>query len=83
MRRRLAGAGGEGQEHAALALENRLHRAIDRDLLVVARRFSGEVVVGREEPILYFIGNVFGLFESRPDASLPYALFLVVLLRAQ
>src|SRR5437867_6197774 len=42
----LAGAGGQRQEDTALALQNGLHGAVDRDLLIVAGRFAGKMVIG-------------------------------------
>ena len=41
----LAGAGGHDEQDAVLAARNGLDRAVDGDLLVVARRFAGAVVV--------------------------------------
>ena len=47
----LAGAGRHREQHARLALQDRLDGAVDGDLLVVARRLAGSVVAGREQPV--------------------------------
>ena len=47
----LARARGQGQEDALLALQDRLDRAIDGDLLVVARGAARSVVVWRDHPL--------------------------------
>ena len=64
---RLAGARRKRQQHTALALQDRLHRAVDRDLLVVAGRLPGEVVIRSEDALLDFLGDSFSAFETFPQ----------------
>ena len=62
-----AGACRERQEHAALALQDRLHRAVDRDLLVVPWRLSREVVIGSEHAFGGLARRCLGLAQTAPQ----------------
>ena len=65
----LAGAGRHGEQHAALALEDGLHGAVDGDLLVVARALAAEVVGRRQQPVRRFRRPAPGPPRSRSHSS--------------
>jgi len=50
-----------------LALKNGLHGAVDGDLLVIARGFSGKVEVRREQQLAGRGGNALRLTEAFPE----------------
>jgi hypothetical protein len=63
----LSSAGRKRQQNALSTLQDALHGHVDGDLLVISRRFPGQMVVRREQPVAHLLRDLFCTSKSGPQ----------------